>query len=76
MKKTIYQCDACGEEFGVKGLTHKVKIPIKIQDADGVYLKAVKMELCRVCSDRISEEYYKICKEHKRSGLMGLEQSE
>lgn len=68
MKEVTYKCDACGRS----ALTIRMKLPIKVYREYSAHLDTKKMDICRECAKRISDEYYKICKEHNSSGIVGV----
>jgi len=71
MRRTI--CDCCGTE---NGQFTKIKIPIITQTLHTSYLSIRKMDVCIECANRFADLYYKICNEHGRQGMIGINMCE
>ena len=63
VSKTI--CDCCGQETDNPIV---LRLPIIVYD-DSLCLTPHDMDICENCANAISREYYRIAREHSRTGI-------
>ncbi len=65
------QCDCCGTTCS-EGRSMEVKIPIIMQHTNHESLTTMELDMCESCANKFVQLYYKIAKEHNRSGFMAI----